>query len=88
MKSINPHDGELIREYKEYSKTMVDAVLNDVQKANAIWKHTGFVARAKLMKEVARILRYEKLEYAELMAEEMGKPMKEGVAEIEKCAWV
>lgn len=88
MKSINPHNGELIREYKEYSEAMIEKILTDVNNSNKLWAHTGFTARAKLFKELAHMLRHEKLEYAELMAEEMGKPMKEGVSEIEKCAWV
>ncbi|MBC77887.1 MAG: succinate-semialdehyde dehydrogenase [Halobacteriovoraceae bacterium] len=88
MKSINPHDGELIREYKEYSDAMIEQTLSEVHSTNKLWSHTGFTGRSKLFKELAHVLRHEKLEYAELMAEEMGKPMKEGVAEIEKCAWV
>src|SRR5690606_15534361 len=36
----------------------------------------------------AEILRTRKEDYAGLMTEETGKVFKDGVAEIEKCAWV
>ena len=39
------------------------------------------------MKKTAEILRERKDELAKLMAVEMGKPLKQGVAEVEKCAW-
>ena len=39
------------------------------------------------MKKAAAILRERKAEFARLMAIEMGKPLKQGVAEAEKCAW-
>ena len=39
------------------------------------------------MKKAAAILRERKAEFARLMAMEMGKPLKQGVSEVEKCAW-
>ena len=50
------------------------------------WRTTTFAARATLMKRTAGILRERKQELAALMAAEMGKPLKQGVAEAEKCA--
>ena len=40
------------------------------------------------MKKAAAILRERKPDLAQLMAAEMGKPLKQGTAEVEKCAWV
>src|SRR5215213_4532088 len=52
------------------------------------WRKTEFKDRAALMKNAAAILRDRKLELAHMMAGEMGKPLKQGAAEAEKCAWV
>jgi acyl-CoA reductase-like NAD-dependent aldehyde dehydrogenase len=42
--------------------------------------------RATLMRNAAQVLRSKAGEYAHLMAQEMGKPVRDGVAEAEKCA--
>jgi len=41
-----------------------------------------------MLTKAAAILRQNKDKYAELMALEMGKPIKEGAGEIEKCAGI
>src|SRR6185436_4417643 len=51
------------------------------------WRKTSFAERGRLMKRAGEILRQRKEEFARLMAIEMGKPLKQGVAETEKCAW-
>src|SRR5436853_1706353 len=43
--------------------------------------------RASLMRSVAGVLRTDKSRYAALLTSEMGKPIVEAEAEIEKCAW-
>src|ERR1700722_8141716 len=50
------------------------------------WRRTGFDRRASMMRSAADILNRNARDYAELMAEEMGKPLHDGVAEVEKCA--
>lgn len=88
MKSVNPATGELIREYTPYSKERIGEILSQTSEAGKLWADTRFAARAKLMKEAANVLRNKSSEYAQLMAQEMGKPIKEGEAEAQKCAWV
>lgn len=88
MKSVNPHNDELIKEYSPHSKEELERIINDVYKTNESWSNTNFAHRAKLMKKVAKILKEQKEEFARLMAEEMGKPIKEGISESEKCSWV
>ena len=52
------------------------------------WRCKPFSQRAPLMKNAAAILRQRKRELSTLMADEMGKPLAQGVSEVEKCAWV
>src|SRR5436309_11096098 len=43
--------------------------------------------RASLMRSVAGVLRADRSRYAALFTSEMGKPIAEAEAEVEKCAW-
>ena len=88
IESINPADGELIATYSEMTGKEVKAILTDINHEWQSWSKTNMEFRSKLMHKAAAILRKNKEKYAELMALEMGKVLKEGISEIEKCAWV
>src|SRR5438132_1499999 len=63
------------------------ACVKQAHEAWRCWRNTPFAERGRPMKQAAAILRQRKPEVAGLMATEMGKPVKQGVAEAEKCAW-
>ncbi|HKY23103.1 MAG TPA: NAD-dependent succinate-semialdehyde dehydrogenase [Vicinamibacterales bacterium] len=86
MKSVNPATGETIKTYDEMTPPQAAAAIADVHEAWNAWRKTTFAARATPMKRAAAILRERKEEFATLMALEMGKPLKQGIAEAEKCA--
>jgi succinate-semialdehyde dehydrogenase/glutarate-semialdehyde dehydrogenase len=65
-----------------------DAALQGAVQAGAVWRDTGPAERAPLLRRAADVLRRHLDEYAELVTGEMGKPIRESRAEIEKCAWV
>jgi succinate-semialdehyde dehydrogenase / glutarate-semialdehyde dehydrogenase len=88
IQSINPTKGEVIKNYHEMSVDEINQIINDVDNAQLSWRKSEFSERAKLMKNAAQILRKRNEEFAILMAQEMGKPIREGRAEAEKCAWV
>src|SRR5213593_2234370 len=52
------------------------------------WREVPFARRAQRMREAAQILRTRRAEYARTMTLEMGKPIVQGEAEVDKCAWV
>lgn len=56
--------------------------------AYVLWRQASMSERAACMREAVLILENEKERLAALMATEMGKPIRDGRAEIEKCAWV
>jgi succinate-semialdehyde dehydrogenase/glutarate-semialdehyde dehydrogenase len=86
--SINPATEEIREVFAEWSETKTREVIDQVHEAWISWRETTYARRAGLMKQMAVILRNNKDRYARLMAEEMGKPVGGGRAEIEKCAWV
>ena len=85
--AINPATDETIREYDEMTPEEVTRAIAAAHDAFSSWRRTQFGERAKLMRAAARVLRESAGEYALLMANEMGKPVAQGRAEVEKCAW-
>ncbi|MDF3077475.1 MAG: NAD-dependent succinate-semialdehyde dehydrogenase [Sphingobacteriaceae bacterium] len=86
IQSINPFTGQVIAEYKETSLKQANKKISQTHDAWLEWKLTTFRERARLLKNAASVLYNRKNELAELMALEMGKPLKQGISEIEKCA--
>jgi len=87
LESFNPATGEKIHSYPEMPSEKAKGILAKVQDAFLVWKNTGFAERSTLMNEAKKILLQKQEEYAQLMSLEMGKPIAQGRAEIEKCAW-
>ncbi|HEY1234710.1 MAG TPA: NAD-dependent succinate-semialdehyde dehydrogenase [Candidatus Binatia bacterium] len=85
--SINPATGKAIKTYDEMTPEQAAAAVTQAHETWLTWRATAFTERAKLMKKTAEILRERKDELARLMAVEMGKPLAQGTAEVEKCAW-
>lgn len=88
IQSINPANNQVIKTYQEISDNDLSVLLNNMQLAFEDWKTKSFNYRASLMKTAAEILRSKKEEYSRLMTLEMGKPIVQSRAEIDKCAWV
>jgi len=86
--SINPTTGETIRTYNGMTAEEAAAAVAQTHQTWLAWRKTSFAARAEPLRKTGAILRQRKDELAKLMALEMGKPLKQGVAEAEKCAWV
>ncbi len=86
MESVNPATGETIGTYDEMTPEQTAGAVDEAHAAWLSWRKTVFSERATAMKKAAAILRERKAEFAKLMALEMGKPLKQGVAEVEKCA--
>jgi acyl-CoA reductase-like NAD-dependent aldehyde dehydrogenase len=87
MHSINPATEEVLGSYRILSEQQTEEALERAQKAFRTWSAEKFFARACLMKKAAIYLRQHKARFADLMTAEMGKPVVESEAEVEKCAW-
>jgi len=88
LKSINPANQELIAEYPETTPEELDNRLRMSQEAFLIWRETAFADRGQRFVRLAEILRAKQSQLAELMTCEMGKPIAQAEAEIEKCGRV
>ncbi|HEY7411358.1 MAG TPA: NAD-dependent succinate-semialdehyde dehydrogenase [Vicinamibacteria bacterium] len=88
LRSINPATGDLIREYRAHTDGEIRQILLESACAQAGWRTTAFTERTARMQAAAAALDAGKEALARLMAEEMGKPLAQGRAEVEKCAWV
>src|SRR5947207_2789884 len=86
IESINPHDGKTLKTFEPTSAAEVDRALDAAVAAQREWMKTSFAHRAGLMRKVAALLKERAPEYGRIMALEMGKPVKDGIAEANKCA--
>ena len=86
--SVNPTNGENIKAYNTLSDEQISTKITQTHVAWLSWRLTGFDERFKLLINMANILKQRKQELAKLMAMEMGKPLLQGISEVEKCAAV
>ncbi len=88
LKSINPFDSSRIINYPQVSDMNLALQLGRSHTSFSTYRQSSFEERAKLMTQVALILRERSREFAEVITREMGKPISEAAAEVKKCAWV
>lgn len=86
--SINPANGKTIDHYLTHTSKQVEQNIEQTHAAWLKWKDTGHTERGQYLNNMAEVLLRQKNELARLMALEMGKPITQGVSEIEKCAAV
>jgi succinate-semialdehyde dehydrogenase/glutarate-semialdehyde dehydrogenase len=88
IRSINPYTEEVMKTFTLMTGDEINAQIESSRKAFQGWGNLPIADRAALVKRLGEHLRTEKRKYAELITKEMGKPIKESLAEIEKCAWL
>ena len=87
LKSIDPATGRELASFPEADEAAIESALTRAWTSRHPWRDAGPGMRASLMRSVAGVLRTDKSRYAALLTTEMGKPIVEAEAEIEKCAW-
>lgn len=85
--AINPATGETISSHPATAPEDVERALDAAVAAQREWWAAGFEARAAVLRRAAELLRRDRDEHARRMSLEMGKPLGEGRAEVDKCAW-
>ncbi|NPE31734.1 aldehyde dehydrogenase family protein, partial [Methanococcoides sp. SA1] len=84
--SINPANGTVNGEFEFHSLDKVDLILKRSNEAFQYWRSLECAERAVYLENVAKVLRNDKQELAETITMEMGKPIRQALAEVEKCA--
>lgn len=84
--SLNPATGELVQQFTAHTDEQVEVALATADRAQRAWRQRSLSERARLLIAVAQLLRERKARYAALITLEMGKPITEAEAEVEKCA--
>lgn len=84
--SVNPATGEVIRQYQQHSPQEVRDAIGAAHSLFASWRRTSHAERRDYLLRVQQVLLSNKEKYGRIISEEMGKPLKEAVTEVEKCA--
>lgn len=86
IKTTNPYTEEIISEYELLDEKQIEKIVIKSKKAYQSWKETTLDERIKLFKNISLELRKNTKDYAKIITNEMGKPIKQSIAEIEKSA--
>ncbi len=84
--TVNPASGRPLHRYREHSARHVTQAVARAQGEFLTWRQTSLARRARLLRALARELRGSQAALAALATAEMGKPVTQATAEVEKCA--
>ena len=87
IQSINPATGKTLRRYQPLPSSAIEAALGRAASAFTRWRTLPLEERGACLLKAAQILRERKQVLGKLITLEMGKPVFQSVAEVEKCAW-
>ena len=88
FKSINPYDQQLLETFDQLTDGELEQAVHNSEQAFLKWREIPMQQKAECMHAAAEVPKNNKQKYARDITLEMGKPISEAVAEIEKCAWV
>ncbi|MHC1755058.1 MAG: NAD-dependent succinate-semialdehyde dehydrogenase [Methanosarcina sp.] len=88
IKSVNPYTEEVNWTYDALSFGNCEDQIEKSRAAFSGWSSLSVEERTTYIARAAEVLRQNKRIYAEIITKEMGKPIRQSLAEIEKCAWL
>ncbi|MBI4154971.1 NAD-dependent succinate-semialdehyde dehydrogenase [Candidatus Woesearchaeota archaeon] len=88
IKKINPTTEQIIKTYRCDTDKEIKNKVDSSKKAFLEWSKLSIKERCNYLKRIANVLRKRKYKFGEIITREMGKPIKESIPEVEKCAWV
>ena len=87
IESRNPTTGQRLAHFDAWDDARCRATLTRQQSAFESWRDVAVTDRCARIKHLGAALRAASGTLATLIVREMGKPIREARAEIEKCAW-
>jgi succinate-semialdehyde dehydrogenase/glutarate-semialdehyde dehydrogenase len=87
LTSVNPATGETLAAHPATPADEVERIIEAAQRAHLEWRTRPVAERARPLAAAGSLLRERKDRYGALMTSEMGKPIRQALAETEKCAW-
>ncbi len=85
--SVNPATEEVMAKFDYLSARKAADEVRLSRAASLSWGAMGLGERCSLLRSAASVLKKGSKGYGELISREMGKPIGQAVAEVEKCAW-
>lgn len=86
IRSINPFTGIVTREFDPFSYDLCVEAAGRAKEAFGDWRKLPVSERVKPIERLASIFRSRKRDFAAIATAEMGKPIRQSIAEMEKCA--
>ena len=88
--SINPTTGQQLKIFPTLADDVLRAKIIESERVFQDYRQTSWAQRSQWLHQAASLLRDDRQsgEWAKLMTLEMGKPIAQAIAEIQKCAWV
>ncbi len=84
--TTNPATGETIAEYETLDENGIDAKLEAASRTYRDWRKSSLDKRTAVLSKLGDLYQANKDEMAKLAVTEMGKPITQARAEVEKCA--
>lgn len=86
--SIDPATGKKLKSYRGHTRPQIEQTAQRAHAAFSSWSRCKPGIRARHLRSLAKTLRADKVTWANLITAEVGKPITQSLAEIEKCAVV
>ncbi len=88
IKSINPANNQIINEYEEMNSSTINNILENSVLTYNHWRKEAINSRSQKMHKLADLLIAKSQEFGTIITLEMGKPITQSIAEVEKCAFL
>jgi acyl-CoA reductase-like NAD-dependent aldehyde dehydrogenase len=86
FETVDPSNGKVLERFERISAAQLDRRLDAAAAAFGTWRTTSIDDRIELVRAIARELRAQRDGLAMTAVREMGKPVTQARAEVEKCA--